>query len=67
MEKFIGSDPRQPMLLAVDLREWVPEDDLSHFVLAAVGRVPMFCFRVNPRGSGSAQYRPRMMLALLIY
>lgn len=24
-------------------------------------------FRVNERGSGSAQYHPRMMLALLIY
>ena len=38
MEKFIESDPRQALLLPVDLREWVPEDDLSHFVLAAVER-----------------------------
>jgi transposase len=45
----------------------VPADDLSHFVLAAVERVPMHRFRVNERGSGSAQYHPRMMLALLIY
>ena len=67
MEKFIESDPRQALLLPVDLREWVPEDDLSHFVLAAVERVPMHRFRVNTRGSGSAQYHPRMMLALLIY
>jgi transposase len=67
MEKFIISDPRQALLLAVDLREWVPEDDLSHFVLAAVERVPMHRFRVNERGSGSAQYHRRMMLALLIY
>ncbi|MCG8380439.1 MAG: transposase [Proteobacteria bacterium] len=67
MEKFIESDPRQAMLLPVDLREWVPEDDLSHFVLAAVERVPMHRFRVNERGSGSAQYHPRTMLALLIY
>lgn len=67
MEKFIESDPRQALLLPVDLREWVPEDDLSHFVLAAVERVGMHRFRVNERGSGSAQYHPRMMLALLIY
>ena len=67
MEKFIESDPRQALLLPVDLREWVPEDDLSHFVLSAVERVPMHRFRVNTRGSGSAQYHPRMMLALLIY
>ena len=57
----------QPMLLPVDLREWVPEDDLAHFVLAAVERVPMSRFHVNERGSGKAQYHPRMMLALLIY
>ena len=53
MEKFIASDPRQPLLLPVDLREWVPSDDLSHFVLEAVARVPMDRFRVNTRGSGS--------------
>ncbi len=67
MEKFVESDPRQALLLPVDLREWVPEDDLSHFVLAAVERVSMERFRVNERGSGSAQYHPRMLLALLIY
>ena len=52
MEKFIESDPSQALLLPVDLREWVPADDLSHFVLAAVERVPMHRFRVNERGSG---------------
>ena len=67
MAKFIASDSRQPLLLPVDLREWVPSDDLSHFVLAAVERVSLDHFRINERGSGSAQYHPRMMLALLIY
>ena len=66
MEKFVQSDPSQALLLPVDLREWVPSDDLSHFILAAVERVPMQRFRVNERGSGSAQYHPRMMLALVI-
>lgn len=59
--------PRQPLLLPVDLREWVPADDLSHFVLEAAGRVPRDRFQVNRRGSGSAQYHPQMMLALQIY
>lgn len=27
MEKFINADPRQTLLLPVDLREWVPDDD----------------------------------------
>lgn len=67
MSKFVQSDPSQALLLPVDLREWVPQDDLSHFVLAAVERVAMHQFVVNERGTGSAQYHPRMMLALLIY
>lgn len=67
MSNFIQADPNQPLLLPVDLREWVPDDDMVHFVLEAVEQVPMHCFRVNARGGGSKQYHPRMMLALLIY
>jgi len=55
------------MLLPPDLRDWVPEDDLAHFVIAAVDRLPLETFRVNWRGSGSAQHPPHMMLSLLIY
>ena len=57
----------QAFLLPPDLRDRVPEDDLAHFVIEAVERVDMGAFKVNRRGSGSAQYHPRMMLALLIY
>jgi transposase len=67
MSNFIQADPNQPLLLPVDLREWVPADDMVHFVLEAVEQVPLDRFRVNRRGSGSKQYHPRMMLALLIY
>ena len=67
MAKFVERDQSQLYLLPVDMREWLPEDDLAHFVVEAVERVPMGAFRVNERGTGSAQYHPRMMLALLIY
>lgn len=67
MENFVQADRNQPYLLPPDLREWLPEDDLAHFVVAAVERVPLNQFRVNDRGTGSAQYHPRMMLALLVY
>jgi transposase len=56
-----------PFLLPVDMREWVPEDDLAHFVLEAVQAVPLSRFRVNERGTGSKQYPPHMLLSLLIY
>lgn len=55
------------MLLPPDLRDWVPEDDLVHFVIAAIERMPMAPFPVNQRGTGSEQYSPRMMVALLVY
>ena len=67
MKNFIQADPNQPLLLPIDLREWVPADDMVHFISEAVEQVPLAHFRVNVRGSGSRQYHPRMMLALLIY
>lgn len=36
MTKFVNVDRTTPMLLPVDLREWVPEDDLVHFVIEGV-------------------------------
>ena len=67
MTRFVASDRSQPFLLPPDLRDWVPESDLAHFIVAGVERVDMSAFKVNARGSGSEQYNPRMMLALLIY
>ena len=39
-----------------DLREWVPKDDLCHFIVGAVERVAIGQFKINHRGSGSKQY-----------
>jgi transposase len=66
-ERFVEVDRETPMLLPADLREWVPEEDLVHFVIEAVKTLPTREFVVNERGSGYAQYPPSMMLALLIY
>lgn len=65
--KFEVIDRDTPMLLPPDLRDWVEEDDLVHFVIAAAERVNLSAFKLNERGSGSAQKPPHMMLALLIY
>lgn len=67
MSNFVDCARDQAFLLPPDLRDWVPEDDLAHFVIEAVERVEMTAFKVNDHGTGSAQYHPRMMLALLIY
>jgi transposase len=66
-ERFVNVDRDTPMLLPVDLREWIPQDDLVHFVINAVETMSLRGLSVNPRGSGSKQYPPRVMLALVIY
>lgn len=65
--RFVSVDRDTPMLLPPDLREWVPEDDLVHFVIEAVDRLPLEIFQVNQRGSGDQQFPPHMMLSLVIY
>ena len=67
MSKFVGGKREQRFIFLPGLRDRIPQDDLVHFVLEAVERVEMGRFQVNARGSGVAQYHPRMMLALLIY
>lgn len=64
---FITFDRNTPMLLPPDLKDWVGEDDMVHFVIEAIERLPLASFQVNERGSGSKQHNPHMMLALLVY
>ena len=60
-------DRDTPLLMPPDLREWVPVDHIIHFLIDAVDRLPESSFLFNHRGTGEAQYPPRMMLTLLIY
>src|SRR5258708_6654321 len=39
-ERFVEVDRNTPMLLPAELRDWVPEDDLVHFVIEAVKTLP---------------------------
>ena len=48
--RFVSVDRETPMLLPPDLQDWVPEDDLVHFVIEAVERLPLEGFRFqDPR------------------
>ena len=58
MGKFVQANCGQACLLPPDLREWLPADDLAHFVAGAEERVPLGHFQVNERDTGSAQYQP---------
>jgi transposase len=66
-QRLVNVDRDTPLLLPPDLRDWVAADDMVHFVLEAVEGMKLSALKVNHRGSGSAQYPPKMMLALLIY
>src|SRR5579859_6717681 len=65
--RFVNIDRDTPMLLPPDLREWVQDDDLVHFVVDAFTLLDFSGASVNQRGTGSEQYPPGMMLGLLIY
>lgn len=65
--RFVNIDHDTPLLLPPDLRDWVPEDHLVHFIMDAVKMLDLSQARVNDSGSGSEQYPPSMMLGLLIY
>ena len=65
--RFVNIDRQTAMLLPPDLKEWVAENDLAKFVLEAVEVTDTGGAALNVRGSGSEQYPPAMMLALLIY
>ncbi len=65
--KFVNIDRDTPMLLPPDMREWLPEDHMVHFILEVVHTMNLSGFSVNVRGAGSKQYPPAMLLALLVY
>jgi len=65
--QFVTIDRETTMLFPPDLRDWIPEDSMVHFVIDAVESLDIQGFSVNERGSGSPQYPPSMMLALLVY
>ena len=67
MTQFIPFSRDQAFLLPPDAKDWLPADDVVHFVVAAVERVPLGAFAVRPIPGGKAQYHPRLLLALLIY
>ena len=67
MATFVPYNRDQSFLLPPDLKEWLPADDLAHFVVAAVERLPLTSFPLNPQAGGKPQYHPRLMLALLVY
>ena len=68
-QNFLSPQRDQPLLMPVDMREWLPEDDLVFIVLDAVAALDLGEFRRRHRadGHGRAASGPEMMVALLLY
>jgi transposase len=68
-QNFLACDREQELLLPPSLREWLPDDHLAWFVLAAVEEMDLTGFYAAYRrdGHGRAAHDPAMMVALLLY
>jgi transposase len=68
-QNFVACDREQAFLMPPSLREWLPEDHLAWFVLAAVEGMDLSAFYAGYRfdGHGRAAFDPAMMVALLLY
>lgn len=66
-ERFVDVDRETRLLLPADMRDRIPENDLAQFVIGAVGSMELESVRVSVRWSGSRQFPPAMVLALLVY
>ena len=68
MENLVQVDRQTPFLMPQDLKDWLPENHIVHFIIEAVEAVSAnVSFHLNKRGSGSKQFNPEMMMELLIY
>jgi transposase len=68
-QRFIGCDRDQVMLLAPDLRDWLPAGHLAHFVIDTVDELDLAAFYTAYRqdGWGRPAHDPAMMIAVLLY
>jgi transposase len=68
-QSFIACDREQSFLMPPDVREWLPENHLAWFVLAAVEEMDLWPFYVAYRVDGRSRpaYEPAMMVGLLLY
>jgi len=66
---FRQPDRRQRFLLPVDMMDWLPEGDIVHVIVDAVGLMDLSDFEATCKvgRAGQPPFAPAMLLALLIY
>ena len=68
-KNFLSYTVDQQLLLPPDMREWLPENHLAHFILDVVDALDLSAIVAVYRskdGRGRAAYHPKMMVSLLI-
>lgn len=65
--RLVVVDRDTPLLLPPSIQQWIPQGDIARLIVETVEELEDSQCHFNWRGSGSEQYPPRMMLALLIY
>src|SRR3954465_7974653 len=66
---FTACEREQSFLMPPDVREWLPDNHLAWFVLAAVEEMDLWPFYAAYRVDGRSRpaYEPAVMVALLLY
>jgi transposase len=67
MSNFRPADRRIDYLMPPSVEEWLPQRHLARFVVEIVESLDLRGISASYRGSGSASYRPAVLLSLLIY
>jgi transposase len=67
MSNFRPTDRRIDYLMPPSVEEWLPQRHLARFVVEIVESLDLRGMSASYRGSGSASYRPAVLLSLLIY
>jgi len=67
MSNFRPIDRQTPYLLPPSVEDWLPERHLARFVVEVIDALDVSAMSRAYRGSGSASYHPRLLLALLVY
>ena len=64
---FRSSDRDTPMLMSPSLQDWLPAKHLARLVVETVESLDLRAIEDSYKGRGERAYRPKMLIALLIY
>ncbi len=64
---FVSSDRDTPMLMSPSLQDWLPANHLARLIVETVERLDLRAIEDSYAGRGERAYRPKMLVALLLY